>query len=240
MELVEGRPLTDVIPRGRLPLDALLRIGIAHQRRDCRGAAARHHPSRLEARQRDGDRRRPGEGARLRSREAARPEIAAAGDDARDARPASSPAKAASSAPSPTCRRSRPRARPSIPRSDIFSLGVHAPRDGDRGAAVQGRHQRVGDLGHPQGHAEPSPTSNPKLPADLARIDPARAGEGSRAPLSDRHGSTQRARRAEAGDGQRRVRRSRRVTAVRPRHRCAGSRSPRSRCVDRGRRRGRR
>ena len=54
--------------------------------------------------------------------------------------------------------------------SDIFSLGVDAVRDGDRRAAVQGRHARVDPLRDPQGHADAGDRDEPELPRDLARI----------------------------------------------------------------------
>ncbi len=70
MELVEGKPLNDLIPAGGLPLDALLRM-------PCRsatprgGTPARHHAPRPEAGQHHGGSGRPGEGARFRPRQGA-------------------------------------------------------------------------------------------------------------------------------------------------------------------------
>ena len=85
-------------------------------------------------------------------------------------------------------------------RSDIFSLGRHAARDGNRGAAIQGRHERFGDVGHPQGHAELDHRRQSKAARRPCARDQARAGKGPVAPLSDGHGSAQRARGAEAGE----------------------------------------
>ena len=69
MELVEGEDLSQRIARGA---DSARR-GAADREADRRGARSRaragHHPSRSEAREHQGARRRHGEGARLRPRE---------------------------------------------------------------------------------------------------------------------------------------------------------------------------
>ena len=52
---------------------------------------------------------------------------------------AAEPPAARSSARSPTCRQSRRAAKRSTPRSDLFSVGMRALRDGQRSAAVPGR-----------------------------------------------------------------------------------------------------
>jgi serine/threonine protein kinase len=66
MELVEGRPLTGLIPKGGLPVDHILDFAAAIS--DALAAAHEkgHRSSRLEACKRDGDRRGPRQGAGLR------------------------------------------------------------------------------------------------------------------------------------------------------------------------------
>ena len=71
MELVEGKTLTELIPlAGHVARTVAARRHSAG-RRGRRGAPAGHHASRPEARERDGQRRGPREGARLRPCEAA-------------------------------------------------------------------------------------------------------------------------------------------------------------------------
>ncbi len=123
-----------------------------HQRRDRRGAPEGHHPSRLEARERDDHQRWPGEGPRLRSREAARGRARRRWRDA-DAGQRSDRRR-------PHHRHHRlhvagaGRGQGRRPALGHLLARRHAPRDGDGRAAIQGRHQRLGDVGHPQGHAE--------------------------------------------------------------------------------------
>ena len=59
MELVEGKTLTELIPPQGMSLEQLLHVGDSAGRRGRRGAPARHHASRPEARERDGHRRGP-------------------------------------------------------------------------------------------------------------------------------------------------------------------------------------
>ena len=72
MEYVEGRTLERMIPAKGLGITQALRYAVADRRRAGQGARSRHRSSRPEAVERDGHRRRPGEGPGLRPREAAR------------------------------------------------------------------------------------------------------------------------------------------------------------------------
>ena len=78
MELVEGEDCRERIARGADPV----RRGAADRAADRRsarsGARAGHHPSRPEARQHQGARRRHGEGAGLRAGEGARRQLSSA------------------------------------------------------------------------------------------------------------------------------------------------------------------
>ena len=74
MELVEGDDLSQRIARGAIPLEEALPIAKQTRGSARSGARAGHHPSRPEARQHQGSRRRRSEGARLRSRQGVRRE----------------------------------------------------------------------------------------------------------------------------------------------------------------------
>ncbi len=69
MEYVEGKTLDRLIPRKGLRLNEVLEVRHPDCRRAGKSPLSRHHPSRPETDQCDGDRRRVGEGARLRSGE---------------------------------------------------------------------------------------------------------------------------------------------------------------------------
>ena len=69
MELVDGDDLSVLIAGGALPLAEALSDCPSDRRRARGRARAAHRPSRSEARQHQGPRRRHGEGARLRSRQ---------------------------------------------------------------------------------------------------------------------------------------------------------------------------
>ena len=69
MELVEGDDLSQRIARGAIPLDEALPIAKQIAEAPRSRARAGDHPSRSEAREHQGPRRRHGEGARLRPRE---------------------------------------------------------------------------------------------------------------------------------------------------------------------------
>ena len=70
MEYVRGKSLDALIPRQGMRLGEVLRIAIPVADALAAAHAQRHRPSRPQARQRDGRRRRRGEGARLRAGEA--------------------------------------------------------------------------------------------------------------------------------------------------------------------------
>ena len=67
MELIEGCTLDQGIPDGGLSLARFFDIAIALADALVGGASETHHPPRSEARERDGHRRRPCEGPRLRT-----------------------------------------------------------------------------------------------------------------------------------------------------------------------------
>ena len=92
MELVDGEDLSQRIARGAIPLDEALPIATADRRRARSGARAGHHPSRSEAGQHQGTRRRHGEGARLRPRQGARSDVAASATASTIRRPSPAPA----------------------------------------------------------------------------------------------------------------------------------------------------
>ena len=111
MELVQGQPLDQVIGRKGLPLRTRHRL--RHPDRRCAGRRARrrHRPSRSQAGQRDGRRLGTGQGARLRPRQAdARRRERLRRDPNVARRTAPGPLTGPSSAPWPTCRRSKPKA----------------------------------------------------------------------------------------------------------------------------------
>ena len=132
--------------------------------------ARRHRPSRPQAREHDGRRRRLREGPRLRPGQAARRAgaVAATPRTADRSRPAPRPAW--SWAPSATCRRSRHRAGPSIigPTSSRSAASSTRPRPAY--ASVQ---RRLGRRHAASNHPRPAggrSTIARRRPADLQRI----------------------------------------------------------------------
>ena len=73
MEYVAGKPLDQLIPRKGLPLTTALKYAVQVADALAGGSRCRYCPSRSETRQRDGDGKRFGKGARLWSCQADRP-----------------------------------------------------------------------------------------------------------------------------------------------------------------------
>ena len=112
LELIDGQTLADADSRRRLAARSGADPGDPAGRRRRRRAPAWHHPSRSQAGQHDGHERRPREGARLRAGKAEG--RCPPGRRGRHADRRAHWRRAASSAPSPTCRRSRRKESPSI------------------------------------------------------------------------------------------------------------------------------
>ena len=72
MELLEGRSLRDIVAEGPMPADAAIDVGIQIADALERGARARHHPSRPEAREHLPHDSPAGQAARFRSRQGRR------------------------------------------------------------------------------------------------------------------------------------------------------------------------
>ena len=111
MELVPGKSLDKLIPKGGMPLGEALRLAIPLADALARAHARGHRPPRPQAGERRGERRRRAEGAGLRPRQAAVARRRRRGGHAHrgDGRRARSASRERSRARLATCRRSRPR-----------------------------------------------------------------------------------------------------------------------------------
>ena len=150
MELVEGRTLDQVIPAGGVSMAKFFDVATAPRRRARGRAPAPNHPSRPEARQRDGGRRRTREGSRLRfvarrrpGRHSGRRRHAHAVD--RDGHHSRNPAVHV-----PRADRGAAARQPQRP----LLAGHRALRDGDRHASVSGRDFRIVDVVDHEGSPE--------------------------------------------------------------------------------------
>ncbi len=207
MELVEGQTLTEMMPKNGFSLMRAARD--RHPTRRCRQQCAprRDHPPRSQTGQHHDRRRGPASSARLRSRQAARPnELRGGSHPGRNGRHRHGRGQR-SSAPWPTCHPSRRRAKPVDPRSDVFSLGTilyematgERPFRGDTSMSTIGSIlKRRADAGHRAQHvvATPSGPDHPPLP-----------GQGPRTPLPDGARPAQRTRGAQGRDRLGRARR---------------------------------
>ena len=179
MEMVEGKPLSELIPRGGLPLPTLLQwrsrsadaMAAAQQRgithRDLKPANVMMTP---EGRVKVLDFGI----AKLRD-----PELAASADDpTRPTHQLTGEGRIIGTVAYMSPEQAE--GKPVDPRSDIFALGVLLLRDGDRRSPVQRRYERLDHLVDSQGHtgAGHGPESRPSR---RSRADcPAVSREGSR------------------------------------------------------------
>ena len=171
MELVRGRTLDTVITHRGLPLETALRYA-RPDRRCARGGACRgHRPSRSQAGEHHGDRRRPDQDSRLRPRHPVRHESRAARLTRHAcSRRRSKPVSGRFSARSRTCPRSRPRdgsrraVRPLFVRRDLSTRCCRA--------CARSRRRRRPTRSRPSSGASPNRwrSSRGRFPAAVDRL----------------------------------------------------------------------